>query len=227
MAIEEGGTGLDHVALRVGSDDILEAYAERLAASGIAVDRTGGTEPGQPLGLRVTLPSQISLELITVTDPAYPHSDHVAYPARSDAAPVDFDHVNIRSPAFVDDVQFLQEHVGMRISEVLGTEDEWKRAFVRCNQAHHDIAMGPRSTDATDNHPLLHHISFSYAGAEHLTRAIDRLSRGGIELENGLSRHYAGDNLYAYFIAPGGNRIELTAEMARIHTEEVVYSPST
>ena len=131
--------------------------------------------------------------------------------------------MNIRSPNLKEDVTFLVDHLGFHISEIIGTKEEWDRAFIRCNEQHHDIAMGPCSPNAS--HASLHHLSFKYADVDHMKRAIDRIVMSGIELERAFGRHFAGDNLFSYFWSPCGNRVELTAEMATIYSEETVYLP--
>lgn len=222
VGLTAGEPGLDHVAVRVGSDDLLAAYATKLDDLGMEPERTGGDEPGQTGGLRVRLPSGVAIELVTVADDAYPHSDDVAYPSRVDVAPLDLDHVNLRTPAIEDDVECLQT-LGFGLTEVIGTPEKWYNAFVRCKEKHHDIALSGRSVDGSQRRARLHHVAWTYSDLDHMKRLIDRLTQAGIDLERPPGRHYAGDNLFAYFWSPGGNRIELTAEMASIYSEETEY----
>jgi catechol 2,3-dioxygenase len=53
------------------------------------------------------------------------------------------------------------------------------------------------------------------------------MAGAGHEIEVGVSRHAVGSNIFAYFRAPDGNRIELSTEMATLDdaTETRVNEP--
>lgn len=222
VAVAEGDTGLEHVAFRVDGSDTIEEYATHFDTVGIEFERRDGTEPGQTAGLRFRLPSNIAVELVVVDDAGYPHSDESSHPDRPDVAPLDFDHVNVRTPSLEADVRCLVD-AGFAISEIIGTTDDWTQVFVRGSHEHHDIALGPLGSDSDRSSGSLHHIALQYSGIDHMKRGIDALAHADIPLERGLGRHYAGDNLFAYFWAPGGTRVEFVAEMANVYTDEVEY----
>lgn len=47
---------------------------------------------------------------------------------------------------------------------------------------------------------------------------------GHFNIERGIGRHHAGNNIYAYFWEPGGNRFELCTQMAVVMTDEPTHS---
>lgn len=220
LAVAQGTPGLDHFALRVAGTDALDSRVAELAAEGVSVERLGGVEPGQTEVVRFALPSGVPVELVTVEDSDYPHDEAVAFPDRADSAPVALDHVNLSSPCIREDVEFLTDILGLRLSEVVGTEDDWNLAFARCGEQHHDVAVG--SVSSTDSVGF-HHVAWEYTGIEHMKQVIDRITRAGISLERGLGRHHAGNNLYAYFRSPSGIRLEILAEMANVYTDDVRF----
>lgn len=61
-----------------------------------------------------------------------------------------------------------------------------------------------------------------------MVQIIDCVRQSGVSLELGIGRHYAGDNIYAYFQAPDGHRLELTFQMAELDGDtppSIVDSP--
>lgn len=220
LAVTRGDPGFDHFALRVPDTDAVDACTAELEAEGVPFGRADGVEPGQAEAVRFALPGGVPMEVVAVEESTYPHDEDVRFPERADRAPVALDHVNLSSPRIREDVEFLTDVVGLRLSEVVGTENDWNLAFARCGEQHHDVALG--SVPATESVGV-HHVAWKYTGIEHMKQVIDRITRAGIALERGLGRHHAGNNLYAYFRPPGGMRVEILAEMANVHTDDVRF----
>lgn len=214
LAIREGAVGVDHIAVRVADADKLEDYEERLAADDVRFERTDGTEPGQERGLRFELPSHLQLELVSVTDKTYQHSENPAIDGRAGIAPVDLNHFNFMSPDVKRDAKFMRDVLDFSVSEAI-LEDWSGGAFLRKGAKHHDIAILERA-DSSTNRADYHHTAFSVRSADHMVQLIDRVQQVGVDLEVGIGRHHGGDNLYSYFVAPDGHRIELTAQMAEL-----------
>lgn len=216
LALVEGGTGLDHVAIRT-TEAGLDAIADRHGDAERSVD-----EPGHERGLRFELPSGVDLEFVAVVPDRYQHVSDTALADRQSIAPVDADHVNLATTDVRADVEFLRDTLGFDVSEVQRDADSgrWELVFTRYGDYHHDVAL----TLVDDPDATLHHFAFTMASTDHLKAFIDHLVRHDVELEAGVSRHRAGNNVFAYFWAPGGNRIELSAEMAQLSpdTETVV-----
>lgn len=211
VAVEAGGTGVERYAVGVG-EARLSAVVDRLDDQGVAHEPVDGDEPGVEGGVRVSMPSGIGIELVEVEADSY---RRVADPAadRAVGAPLDVDHVNLMSTDVAADAQFLEEQVGFRISDVAVAEDDhWWAAWTRFGDYHHDVAIH----ETRDPDETLHHVAFTAADAGHLCSLVDAVVASGIDLEVGIGRHRVGDNLFAYFWAPGGNRIELSTEMATL-----------
>lgn len=212
LAVVEGGTGLDHFAVRAGPDEFETAEA-RLAAIDCPSRRTDGEEPGQVRGLRFGLPSGVDMELVTTERERYPHTVDTAHRDRGATAPVGLNHVNLASDAVEADAEFVESNLGFEISEVELLEDgSWLIAFTRNGDTHHDVAF----TRSREPENTLKHVAWTVTNLDHLKQFVDEIARHGHELEVGISRHRAGNNLFAYFWEPGGNRFEVTTEMATV-----------
>lgn len=226
LAIRQGEPGVEHVAVRVKNEIELAECEERIASDGIDFERTDGNEPGQERGLRVELPSRLPLELVTVDDNTYRHSDTMAVDGRDEIAPLNLNHYNYASPNVREDAEFLREVLGFNISDVV--RDDWSGgAFLRKGDTHHDIAILDLP-GAPDEHASHHHTAFTVRSVDHMVQLIDRVRQVGVSLELGIGRHYGGDNLYAYFQAPDGHRMELTFQMAELDEDSpmnVLESP--
>ncbi|RQH02398.1 VOC family protein [Natrarchaeobius oligotrophus] len=213
LAVSEGGTGLDHVAVRVESEDEVESYEARLTDEGVDVRRTDGEEPGQGVGVQFETPTGKRVEFVTVEDWAYFHSDE-AQDGRLGVTPPDLDHVTLMSPDVQADAEFLRDVVDFKISNVIVAEendDEWGGAFTRHGVHHHDIAFlgGPPEYS-------MHHVAWEMESTEQMRMFVDRINQHGQELELGIGRHYVGDSIFSYFWEPGGNRFELAAGVADV-----------
>ncbi|TYT60934.1 VOC family protein [Natrialba swarupiae] len=211
LALTEGGTGIEHFAIRL-TDAEIDAYERRLADTEADVRRTDGAEPGQESGVRVSLPSGIDVELVSVADTRYLHPTK-ATADRLGVAPLDLDHINLMSDAIEEDVAFLEDHLDFDVSDEIVEEDgSTVQSWMRHGRFHHDAGF----TRTDDPAETLHHIAFQFESFDHIKLFCDRLAQHGYQLEYGPSRHNAGSNLFAYFWGPGGNRIELSAEMATL-----------
>lgn len=233
LAIAEGGTGLDHFAIRA-DEATFDTYVDRLAAEGVDVERTDGGEPGQERGARFALPaSGLTAEIVTVADRRYHNPAAVdgletaadVHPERSPLAPLDLSHVTVLTPDVREDVEFLRDVVGLSVSDV-GLTDEggtWRIAFTRAGEYHHDVAF------IADPEDTLHHVAWEVRDVGHLTRFADRLAAAGHALEVGPVRHGPGSNVAAYFEEPGGNRFEVTTEVETVDpdAEMRTHTPAT
>lgn len=213
LAIEEGEPGVEHVAVRVSDVKKLDIYEERLTDDGFETVRTGGDEPGQEHGLRFRLPSGLAVELVTVEDKQYKHGESAAVEGRHIGAPLDINHYTFVSPDVKRDAQFLENYADFKISEIV---DDWSGgAFLRRGDKHHDIAIF-NLPGAPEDRASHHHTAFSLSSTDHMVQMIDAVCQAGVNLEYGIGRHHAGDNLYSYFQAPDGHRIELNPSMGEL-----------
>lgn len=216
VGLIEGGTGVEHVALRMDSAEELAHYESRLQETGIETERTDGAEPNQTEGVRFTLPTGVEMELVTVGDTGYHHPTETVGD-RFGVSPRDVDHVNLMSWDVARDLAVLTESLDFEVSdEIVGESGTTIQAWARSGALHHDIALSTADNVAY----TLHHLSFEVDNLEHIKALCDRLVGKGHRLELGPNRHNAGANTFAYVWTPGGNRIELTAEMATVDDGE-------
>ncbi|MFA1610836.1 VOC family protein [Halobellus rubicundus] len=216
LAVTEGGTGIEHFAVRAIDSAAVDGYEERLRDRGVDTARVDGAEPGQRAGIRFELPGGVPMEIVAVEDEAYPHSN-VSATDRAGHAPSAVDHIQFFTPDLDADLAFLRDAVGLHVSDLVGPRDDPENAFLRCNTLHHDIALKHKPELSETS---LHHFAWGYDSIEHMKLFLDTVVGRGADFERGIGRHFAGDNLYAYFWEPGGNRFEMCAEMAEVKTTE-------
>ncbi|GAA0273982.1 VOC family protein [Halobacterium noricense] len=217
LAVAEGGTGVEHVALRATNEAVVNQFAERLSSHDLDITRTGGTGPGIQESVRFKLPSGVPVEIVSIEEPEYSHAD-VSDLGRAGHAPSAIDHIQFFTPDLPADLSFLRDTVGLAVSDIAGPRDDPEIAFTRCNTFHHDIALKAKPELS---HTSLHHFAWGFDSLEHMKVFLDTVTNRGSEFERGIGRHFAGNNLYAYIWEPGGNRFELCAEMAAVRTETV------
>jgi catechol 2,3-dioxygenase len=136
---------------------------------------------------------------------------------------VDLDHITLMTDDIEADVEFCED-LGFRVSEVHHLdEDTWRFAWTRYGTQHHDVAF----VNTDEPSYTLHHLAFMFASVDHMKTYLDYMAGAGHEIEVGVSRHAVGSNIFAYFRAPDGNRIELSTEMATLDdaTETRVNEP--
>lgn len=219
LAVREGSPGVEHVAVRVEDAGRLEEYADRLAEAGIDARRTDGAEPGQEHGLRFELPSELSMELVTVVDKSYKHYYETALPSRGGLAPLDLNHHNFHSPDVEADAKLLRDVLDFKVSAVI---DDWNQgAFLRKGDKHHDVAIFNHGNGPAE-HASHHHTGFTVSSPDHMVRLLDRLNDHGMDIEFGIGRHFGGDNVFAYFRGPSDHRVELVCGMTDLDDDTPV-----
>lgn len=217
VALTPGGTGVADFAFQVGDDEDLAYYSQRLRQENIDVTEISDAKPGQTRAIRFALPSGHVMELgLTVPIAAqrygYPHPAAPASRRLKGISPLDVDHITLRSKDVEALASFLSEVLGFRLSDARReSTGRWRGAWLHVSDQHHDLAIIRGQAGET-----LDHLAWTVDGIEHMKRAADLLAQVGIAIEVGPGRHSIGGNLFMYFWAPGGNRYELSAEMARI-----------
>jgi catechol 2,3-dioxygenase len=213
VILTPGGTGVERVTLQVDSDEDIQRYAKRLADLGITNDVRTDEKPGQSAGLNFTLPSGQGMELAVVSDRRpYLHTTTAGDPQGRGIAPFDIDHVTLMGPDIQKLMHFLKQTLDFKLSDIIRPGgDVWAAAWARTGEYHHDVA----AIHSDNPNESLHHLAWSFANIEQIKQAADLLARNNIKIEAGPGRHTVGGNIYAYFMAPGGNRYEMTTEMPR------------
>lgn len=219
LALVEGGTGVERFTLRA-VELPLDTYEDRLMEAGIAVEDADSPLPGQGRRLAFELPGgRLSMAIAEVEETRYhnaadPESLPTAAgvnPDRSPIAPVDLSHITAMTPDLEGDVTFCQDVLGLTVSDAgRNPPGDLVMAFMRAGDYHHDVAL------FADPEHSLHHVALEVADVSQLVRCLDRVAAAGIELQAGPVRHGPGSNIAAYFMSPGGNRVELATELQTV-----------
>ncbi len=133
---------------------------------------------------------------------------------KGEAIPIGISHVVLHSPNHKGLAEFYQQALGFRLSDWIGEF----MAFLRCNSAHHRLAILPGP-------PALNHVAFDVQSVDELMRGLARMHENGVHLSWGPGRHTAGDNTFCYFISPNGNAVEYTSDLE--HVDEETWVPTT
>lgn len=211
--IGNGDTGVAAMSFDVTGDDDLEHYGKRLKDAGVKTEIGTDTDPGVEKALSFQLPSGHKMELIILAEnPHYLRVSRPKHPRNVGIAPLGADHITLHVHDGRGFVEFLRDVLDFQPSDIFEpAPGVWAAAWTHCSDQHHDLATLPPGKDGD----TIHHFAWSLDGIDHMKRAADYMAHKGIEIEVGPGRHGIGSNLYTYFIAPGGNRYELSAEMGR------------
>lgn len=128
--------------------------------------------------------------------------------AHREAIPEKISHIVMHSPRHKEEVQFFQDVLGFKLSDWLGDF----MAFLRCNSAHHRIALLPGP-------PCLNHVAYDMANVDEMMRGVARLKRKDVDIRWGPGRHTAGNNTFSYFTTPAGFAVEYTSELEDVDFE--------
>jgi catechol 2,3-dioxygenase len=214
IGLVEGGAGLESFSLSVGDDKTLDELSVRIDAVGIGRSDVKREYAGIANGFQFNMPSGHAVEVLRPKgDAVYLHPTRRNI--RSSDAPLDLDHLNLQAADVRETVQFLVDVLGFHVSDVFEMGGQWLAAWCRVGEWHHDIAIAESGAGT-----LLHHVSLLTQGIGQHEHIADRLARVGHPIEWGIGRHGPGGNLFMYTRDPGGNRVEFTAEMARVPDPE-------
>jgi len=137
---------------------------------------------------------------------------------RWEGVPKKISHIVLHSPDHKAAVQFFIDVLGFRLSDWLGDF----MAFLRCNSAHHRIALLPGP-------PCLNHVAYDVLSIDDMMRGVARLKQTGVDILWGPGRHTAGNNTFSYFTTPSGFAVEYTAELDEVDDlthQAKVHTPS-
>ncbi|PVX31498.1 VOC family protein [Sphingomonas pokkalii] len=133
---------------------------------------------------------------------------------KHEALPLGISHVVLHSPDIRALQAFYENVLGFRLSDWIGEF----MVFLRCNAAHHRLAILPGP-------PTLNHIAFDVSSIDAMMRGLARMHETGITLTWGPGRHTAGNNTFSYFLTPNGNAVEYTSDLEEV--DEATWVPRT
>lgn len=199
---------IDVIAFALASRADVDTLHARIAANGEKIIHAPQplTSPGGGYGFRCFSPDGLTFEFSS--DVA---TEAVAPVGRWDGVPVRISHIVLHSPDHKALTQWFIDMLGFRLSDWLGDF----MSFLRCNAAHHRIAILPGP-------PCLNHVAYDMNGVDGLMRGIHRLKMRKVDIRWGPGRHTAGNNIFSYFVTPSGFAVEYTSELEMVDDDNWV-----
>jgi len=200
---------IDVIALAADSRADVDALHTKVSAAGARIISAPQelTSPGGGYGFRFFSPDGMPFEISS--DVAHGSAATVA---RWDGVPVKISHIVLHSPDHKALTQWFIDVLGFSLSDWIGEF----MSFLRCNSAHHRIAILPGP-------PCLNHVAYDMEGVDGMMRGIHRLRQNDIDIRWGPGRHTAGNNTFSYFVTPAGFAVEYTSELEVV--DEATWQP--
>ena len=124
------------------------------------------------------------------------------------------DHINLLAADVRLNRQFMQECLGLRLTEQIIFDDgSEKAAWLTPNNKTYELAI---SEDWTGARGRLHHITYAVDSREEVLRAADICLEYGVFMETGPHKHTIQQTFFLYVYEPGGNRFEISCAGARL-----------
>ena len=209
IASEE--VGCDHLAFEVFDPARLEALRDELDRRGISVLGDEPLEAGIEDAVRFIAPGGFVFEVFTGMA-----TDEPSTYANVGVRPRKFEHITIKSAVKDEMERFVEELIGLRLSDRAGDAISWYRA----SEEHHGLSI-----IAADVNQLQHY-AWQVNGWDAIRRAGDRLLVDGRRFLWGPGHHGIGDNYFCYFLDADGSIVEYSADIQRIE-DEASYVPRT
>lgn len=190
---------VDVIALAADSREDVDALHEKVAAAGCKIifePKALQTLSGG-YGFRFFSPDGLPFEISSDVARRIPRQL-----SRWEGIPQKISHIVLHSPDHQALVKFFVDILGFKLSDWLGDF----MAFLRCNAAHHRLAILPGP-------PCLNHVAYDMLSVDDMMTGIHRLKQKGTDIRWGPGRHTAGNNTFSYFTTPAGFAVEYTSEL--------------
>jgi 2,3-dihydroxy-p-cumate/2,3-dihydroxybenzoate 3,4-dioxygenase len=129
--------------------------------------------------------------------------------------PINLSHIVLNTPQGDANGAFYTDGLGFSLT--LSTS-RFPMHFLRCDQAHHRIALWTGAPRA-----FLNHVAYEMCDIDHYLRRSGQLIKQGCKLIAGPGRHTVGENTYSYFLDPNMLVIEITTDMEQVtHPDDYV-----
>ena len=190
--------------------DVDAIFAQALAAGAKPIAEPGPVE-GSVGGYAARFfdPEGRALEIICDTNQRTARALKVG-----ESIPVALSHVVLHSPDMKALLKFYEDALGFKLSDSIGQF----MVFLRCNSAHHRLAILPGK-------PALNHVAFDVSSIDEMMRGLGRLTKEGVTLSWGPGRHTAGNNTFTYYLTPNGNAVEYTSDLEEC--DDATWVPNT
>jgi len=190
--------------------DVDALFAQALAAGARPIAEPGPAQgPAGGYAARFFDPEGRALEVICDAEQRVARELKVG-----EAIPVGLSHVVLHSPDIKALVGFYEQVLGFKLSDWIAEF----MVFLRCNPAHHRLAILPGK-------PALNHVAFDVSSIDEMMRGLGRLTKAGVKLSWGPGRHTAGNNTFTYYLTPNGNAVEFTSDLEDV--DETTWVPKT
>jgi catechol 2,3-dioxygenase-like lactoylglutathione lyase family enzyme len=206
---------IDVISLAADSREDVDALHTKVSVSGATIISKPQdlASPGGGYGFRFFSPDGLPFEISSDVTPGA-----AVAVARWDGVPVKISHIVLHSPDHKALTQWFIDILGFRLSDWIGDF----MSFLRCNSAHHRIAILPGPA-------CLNHVAYDMEGIDGMMRGIHRLREKAVDIRWGPGRHTAGNNTFSYFVTPSGFAVEYTSELEVVDEatwEPKVHAPS-
>ena len=193
---------IDVIALATDSRADVDTLHHRVAESGAKIINAPQDliSPGGGYGFRFFSPDGLPFEISCGVA-----LGSAAPVERWDGVPVKISHFVLHSPDHKALTQWFIDVLGFKLSDWLGDF----MSFLRCNSAHHRLAILPGP-------PCLNHVAYDMEGIDGMMRGIHRLKQKDTDVRWGPGRHTAGNNTFSYFVTPAGFAVEYTSELEEV-----------
>jgi catechol 2,3-dioxygenase len=206
-------TGVGHIAFRVEEPADLDAYADRVAATGYEVERReAGAEPGHGEAIRFDTPADQPLELFYDIEGADVPKERKSRLKNQPQERVHrgagarrIDHVNCYVPNVVECAEWFQDVLDFQLQEELILEGEPTGKWLSVSPLVHEIAF------VEEPEPSLNHVAYYLKSQADLFRAADFLKERGVTIKGGPGQHGISQANYLYHDDPAGHEVEIFA----------------
>ncbi|MCL2826223.1 MAG: catechol 2,3-dioxygenase [Eggerthellaceae bacterium] len=205
--------GLDFVAFKVGSPEVLEKMKDDVEALGYSVHEVGADEEQPGFGKRYAFTIctghqfQIYSEVaLAEQGPMTKNPDIWATPPRGMKAQR-MDHFLLYGPNIAEAERFCKEVFGMFVPEICNLPDGNRMAtWITSSNKPHDLAFVEFPEPGK-----IHHLGFYLQDWRDVGDAADLIAINHLKLDIGPTRHAITRGHSIYFWEPSGNRIEVYA----------------
>jgi len=205
--------GVGHTALRTMSLEALERKAKLIESTGNGIGWVGG-DYGHGKAYRFYGADGHIMELYYETN-FYIPPEHLKPTLKNQpqkftghgAAVKTLDHINFLSSSPEADGEFVENILGLRLSEQIVLNNGKKAGiWYRATNKSYDIVY---TADHTGAKGRFHHIAFAVDSNEGIWRAANFFIDHDVFIEFAPSKHAINQTYFVYVYEPGGNRIEI------------------
>lgn len=208
---KDGAPGMDVMGFKVASDADLDHFEKRVTEWGLEVDHVpAGEQPGVGRRIGFTIPSGHRIELyadIELAEKHPPIQNPDVWPDLPHGMKATrFDHALLYGPHVDKVLEFFETVLDFKCAEKIELPDGLLAIWLSCSNKAHDIAFVKHEEPGK-----FHHAAFYLESWHDIGHAADIMTRYGISIDIGPTRHGITRGQTIYFFDPSGNRNEVFA----------------